>query len=230
MRDFREFRNKFEGLLAAARKKTALARGAPAGRPTGLRELTGFGANPGNLRMFAYAPKDLPPKAPLVIALHGCTQTAVEYDQGTGWSSLADSLGFAVVYPQQQPANNPKNCFSWFLPDNIARGHGEARSIREMVEHAIATFVADRRKVFVTGLSAGGAMASVMLATYPEVFAGGAIIAGLPFGCAFNKHSRPCSPSRVMPRRRLAIACGKLPDIAGRGRKSRYGMAPTIRS
>jgi len=136
--------------------------------------------------MFAYAPKDLPAKAPLVIALHGCTQTSAEYDYGTGWSSLADSLCFAVVYPQQQPANNPKNCFSWFLPGDTARGHGEALSIRDMVEHAIATFAADRRKVFVTGLSAGGAMASVMLATYPEVFAGGAIIAGLPYGCASN--------------------------------------------
>jgi feruloyl esterase len=180
------FRTKFEGLLAAARKKAPHARGARARRPTRLRELTDFGANPGNLRMFAYAPKDLPPQAALVIALHGCTQTSAEYDDGTGWSSLADSLGFAVVYPQQQPANNPKNCFSWFLPDDIARGHGEALSIREMVEHAIATFAADRRKVFVTGLSAGGAMASVMLATYPEVFAGGAIIAGLPYGCASN--------------------------------------------
>ena len=193
MRDFRkvlaplqEFRSKFEDLLAVARKKAARARVAPGYRPTRLRELTGFGANPGNLRMFAYAPEDLPPKAPLVIALHGCTQTSAEYDNGTGWSSLADSLGFAVVYPQQQPANNPKNCFSWFLPGDIARGHGEALSIREMTEHAIATFAADRRKVFVTGLSAGGAMASVMLATYPEVFAGGAIIAGLPYGCASN--------------------------------------------
>jgi poly(hydroxyalkanoate) depolymerase family esterase len=122
----------------------------------------------------------------LVIALHGCTQTADEYNHGTGWSSLADSLGFAVVYPQQEPANNPKNCFSWFLPGDIARGHGEALSIREMVDYAIAKFAADHRKVFVTGLSAGGAMASVMLATYPEVFAGGAIIAGLPYGCASN--------------------------------------------
>jgi poly(hydroxyalkanoate) depolymerase family esterase len=136
--------------------------------------------------MFAYAPEHMPPEAPLVIALHGCTQISDEYDHGTGWSSLADSLGFAVVYPQQQPANNPKNCFSWFLPGDIARGHGEALSIREMVEHAIATFAIDRRKIFVTGLSAGGAMASVMLATYPEVFAGGAIIAGLPYGCASN--------------------------------------------
>ena len=191
MRDFREvlarlraFRSKFEGLLVSARKKAARARVAPARRPTRLRELTGFGANPGNLRMFAYAPEHMPPKAPLVIALHGCTQTSDEYDQGTGWSSLADSLGFALVYPEQQAANNPKNCFSWFLPGDIARGHGEALSIREMVEHAITTFAADRRQVFVTGLSAGGAMATVMLATYPEVFAGGAIIAGLPYGCA----------------------------------------------
>ena len=136
--------------------------------------------------MFAYAPEHMPPQAPIVVALHGCTQTSDEYDHGTGWSSLADRLGFAVVYPQQQPANNPKNCFSWFLPGDIARCHGEALSIREMIEHAIATFAADRRKVFVTGLSAGGAMASVMLSTYPEVFAGGAIIAGLPYGCASN--------------------------------------------
>src|SRR5215472_537461 len=193
MRDFRQalpcfqaFQNKFEGLLVAARKRAARAPVGPAGSPIRLRELTGFGTNPGNLRMFAYAPEHMPPNAPLVIALHGCTQTADEYDHGTGWSSLADRLGFAVVYPQQQPANNPKNCFSWFLPGDITRGRGEALSIRQMIEHAIGTFAADRRKIFVTGLSAGGAMASVMLATYPEVFAGGAIIAGLPYGCARN--------------------------------------------
>ncbi len=97
---------------------------------------------------------------------------------------LADRLGFAVVYAEQQPANNPKNCFSWFLPGDTARDLGEARSIRQMVEHAIAAFGIDRNRIFVTGLSAGGAMASTMLATYPEVFAGGAIIAGLPHGSA----------------------------------------------
>ncbi|HLH96223.1 MAG TPA: PHB depolymerase family esterase [Xanthobacteraceae bacterium] len=136
--------------------------------------------------MFAYTPERLSPMAPLVVALHGCTQTAEEYDNGTGWSSLADNLGVAIIYPQQQPTKNPKSCFSWFLTDDITRGNGEAFSIRRMIEHAIALFGSDRRKVFVTGLSAGGAMASVMLATYPEIFAGGAIIAGLPYGCASN--------------------------------------------
>jgi poly(hydroxyalkanoate) depolymerase family esterase len=93
-------------------------------------------------------------------------------------------VGFLVVYPEQQPSNNPKNCFSWFLPGDTTRDHGEALSIQQMIQYAIETFGTDRERVFVTGLSAGGAMASVMLAIYPETFAGGAIIAGLPYGCA----------------------------------------------
>jgi poly(hydroxyalkanoate) depolymerase family esterase len=177
-------RRKFEGLLEAAREKSAADPAARAARRTVLRELTAFGSNPGNLRMFVHAPERLPSQAPLVVALHGCGQTADDYDCGSGWSALADRLGFAVVYPQQQPANNPKTCFSWFLPGHTARGRGEARSIQQMVEHAIAAFGIDRGRVFVTGLSAGGAMTAVMLATYPELFAGGAIIAGVPYGSA----------------------------------------------
>jgi poly(hydroxyalkanoate) depolymerase family esterase len=183
MTRFHSLRGKFEELLEAARKKSSPARART--EPTAaLREITAFGRNPGNLRMFVHIPERLPTQAPLVVALHGCGQTAGDYDQGAGWSSLADRLGFVVLYPEQQPANNPKNCFSWFLPGDTTRDQGEASSIRQMVEHAIGAFGIDRRKVFVTGLSAGGAMASVMLATYPEVFAGGAIIAGLAYGSA----------------------------------------------
>jgi poly(hydroxyalkanoate) depolymerase family esterase len=177
-------RRKFEDLLEAARKKATRFKKPPAHAKTRLHEVTAFGPNPGNLRMLVHAPERLSSMTPLVVALHGCNQTADEYDYGTGWSALADRLGFAVVYPEQQPTNNPKNCFSWFLPNDISRGHGEALSIRQMVEHALGTFGVDRQRVFVTGLSAGGAMAAVMLATYPEIFAGGAIIAGLPYGCA----------------------------------------------
>jgi poly(hydroxyalkanoate) depolymerase family esterase len=191
MRDFgkamariQDLRRKFESLIETARDKAGHPVEAPAQRSGRLQELTAFGANPGDLRMFVYVPARLLRPAPLVVALHGCSQSAAEYDHGAGWSALADRFGFAVLYPQQQPANNPKNCFSWFLPGDITRDQGEALSIRQMVEHAIVTFGVDRRRVFVTGLSAGGAMASVMLATYPEVFAGGAIIAGLPYGCA----------------------------------------------
>jgi poly(hydroxyalkanoate) depolymerase family esterase len=178
-------RRKFEELLETARKKASDGRTAPTSRQaSALRELPEFGENPGNLRMFVHVPERLPEMAPLVVALHGCDQTAQEYDLGTGWSALADRLGFAVVYPEQQPSNNPKNCFSWFSPSDTTRDSGEARSIQQMIAHATTAFGVDRNRIFVTGLSAGGAMASVMLATYPEIFAGGAIIAGLPYGAA----------------------------------------------
>jgi feruloyl esterase len=177
----RKLRDLFEKRLKAAAGKSARR---PAARPSRLREIASFGSNPGSLRMHAYVPAGIGPSPPLVIALHGCTQTADAYDQGTGWSDLADRLGFIVVFPEQQIANNPKNCFSWFLPADTTRDSGEALSIRQMVGTAVETFGVDRSRIYVTGLSAGGAMASVMLATYPEIFAGGAIIAGLPYGSA----------------------------------------------
>jgi feruloyl esterase len=149
-----------------------------------LQELTGFGSNPGNLRLFVYVPKKLRPRSALVVVLHGCGQSAAGYDLGSGWSMLADELGFVLVYPQQQRSNNAQGCFSWFVPGHTTRDRGEVLSIRQMIARASELFEIDRKRVFVTGLSAGGAMASAMLATYPEVFAGGAVIAGLPYGSA----------------------------------------------
>jgi poly(hydroxyalkanoate) depolymerase family esterase len=153
-------------------------------RTDGLQEVVGFGSNPGNVRMFAYVPERLARSPALVVALHGCTQSAQVYDRGSGWSMLAETHGFVVVYPEQQRSNNPQGCFSWFLPGDTVRDGGEALSIRQMVGDAIRKWGIDRRRVYVTGLSAGGAMASTMLATYPDIFSGGAIIAGLPYGCA----------------------------------------------
>ena len=149
-----------------------------------LQELLDFGSNPGALRGKTYIPEDLPLNAPLVVVLHGCTQTAAGYNHGSGWSSLADRRKFALLYPEQQRSNNANLCFNWFAPHDIRRDAGEALSIREMVEALVTRHGIDRERIFVTGLSAGGAMTSVMLATYPDVFAGGAIIAGLPYGCA----------------------------------------------
>src|SRR5205807_6225695 len=77
-------------------------------------------------------------------------------------------------------------CFNWFNPGDVARGRGEAASIRQMIARMVTEHKIDPRRIYITGLSAGGAMTSVMLATYPEVFAGGAIIAGLPYGIASN--------------------------------------------
>jgi feruloyl esterase len=149
-----------------------------------LTEVTGFGSNPGNLRMLTYLPDDLPGRAALVVVLHGCTQTAASYDTGTGWSELADRHGFALLLPEQRRSNNPLRCFNWFRGQDYARDGGEPESIRQMIERLVAEYGIDPQRIFVTGLSAGGAMTSVMLATHPELFAGGAVVAGVPYRCA----------------------------------------------
>src|SRR5580692_10362232 len=87
----------------------------PSGAPAPLAEAP-FAPNPGNLRMFRYLPRGLKHGAPLVVALHGCGQTASAYDTGTGWSRLADRLGFALLAPEQKAVNNPNTCFNWFAP------------------------------------------------------------------------------------------------------------------
>jgi poly(hydroxyalkanoate) depolymerase family esterase len=156
---------------------------APAGR---LGEVADFGANPGELRLLSCVPRGLKRGAGLVVVLHGCGQTAAGYDQGAGWSELAERFGFALLLPEQRRGNNAGTCFNWFQPDDTTRGHGEAASIRAMIQHMLAHHGLDRGRVFITGLSAGGAFANVMLATYPELFAAGAIVAGLPYGAARN--------------------------------------------
>ena len=91
-----------------------------------LVETEGFGTNPGDLRMFSYVPESLQPAPALVVVLHGCGQTADGYDFGAGWSTLAKHYGFALLMPEQQPANNANGCFNWFNPEDSKRGRGEA--------------------------------------------------------------------------------------------------------
>src|SRR5262249_52300355 len=103
-----------------------------------LTEVTGFGSNPGNLRMWEFVPPGLPTGAPLVVALHGCTESADLYATETGWNELAGRFGFAVAYPEQKSANNFSLCFDWFQVEDIARGQGEALSIAQMVDAMVA--------------------------------------------------------------------------------------------
>jgi poly(hydroxyalkanoate) depolymerase family esterase len=165
---------------------------APAKEPGGaaplpkMRTIVDFGTNPGDLKMLFVEPDGGARRRPLVVVLHGCTQTAESYDASSGWSELADRHDFLVLFPEQKRGNNHQSCFSWFEPGDTQRGRGEVESIRQMISTAIERFGADRRRVFICGLSAGGAMAGAMLATHPELFRGGAILAGLPYGAASN--------------------------------------------
>jgi len=149
-----------------------------------LVELKSFGSNPGNLRCYIHAPAIVQPEAPLVVVLHGCSQTAAGYDTASGWSQIANDLGFVLLFPEQRRSNNLGMCFNWFEPADTARDSGEAHSIHQMIATVGSRWPIDQERIFITGFSGGGAMASAMLATYPEVFAGGAIIAGMAYGVA----------------------------------------------
>ncbi len=187
-----------------------------------LTEVGSFGTNPGNLRMLTYVPPQLPDRAPLVVVLHGCLQTARDYDKGSGWSMLAKRYGFALVYAEQSRANNPNRCFNWFQPHDARRGSGEALSVRQMVTRMRRSHSIDPGRIFITGLSAGGAMTSVMLATYPEVFTGGGIIAGLPYGAAAGM--RQVMSAMKSPRAHTAQQWGDLVRAAS----SHTGPRPTV--
>ncbi len=155
-------------------------------RGPGLVEIGEFGTNPGGLRMLAYTPPRLRRGSPLLVVLHGCGQQAVDFARDGGWMALADQLGAALVLPEQAAENNHARCFNWFRPADARRGRGEALSIRQMVRAGLKRFHADPRRVFVAGFSAGGAMTAALLAAYPNVFAAGAVVAGMPVGTAIS--------------------------------------------
>lgn len=144
-------------------------------------EIMDFGTNPGNLSLFYYVPKTIKQNAPMVVVLHGCSQGATAAAELTGWNKLADEYGFYVMYPQQHFPNNPSHCFNWFKKNEIERGNGECESIKQMVDYMHKKFKTDSSRTFVTGMSAGGAMSVVMIATQPGMFKAAAIFAGGPY-------------------------------------------------
>lgn len=161
-----------------------LTAGSSANAAGTLTQVTSFGSNPGNIQMYEYVPTNLTAGRPLVVVLHGCTQSAADMDSETGWTKWADQMGFALLFPQQQSANNGSKCWNFFVKSDYQRGGGEPLSIKLGIDWSVAHHAIDTNRIFVTGLSSGAAMTNVMLAVYPEVFAAGAPLAGVPFKCA----------------------------------------------
>jgi len=153
-----------------------------------LTEVEYFGTNPGNLTMYTYAPASISKgtKKPLVVVLHGCSQSAQLVSEQTGWNILADQYGFRVMYPQQKAANNPSMCFDWYRAADIDRDKGECASIKQMIDTFEKNYAVDSSGIYVTGLSAGAAMAVVMMSVYPAMFNTGAIFAGGAYKSALN--------------------------------------------
>jgi len=152
-----------------------------------LCEIENFGKNPGNLRMFVYN-KILTPQTPipLIIAMHGCNQDANGFAELSGWNKIAENQELIIIYPQQKWTNNISNCFNWFNHADIDNKNGECFSIYEMINYMKNHYLIDTTRIFITGVSAGGAMGMALLANYPTLFNAGAIIAGGAFGLANN--------------------------------------------
>ncbi len=177
------------------------------------QQVSSFGDNPGDLKMFLHVPSNVPANAPVVVALHGCNQNgkvimgqpgetanatghALAFETDSEWSVLADKFGFIVIYPEQtvrvtsisdsNKVNNDYACFNWagFYGYNFGREQGESKSIKSMIDYVKSNYSVNNNRVYITGLSAGAGMTNTMLAHYPDVFAGGSIMAGLAYGCA----------------------------------------------
>ena len=126
---------------------------------------------------------------PLVVALHGCTQTTGDFAAGTRWNAQAEAQGFIVVYPQQNYYLNNALCWNWATWSNQFRGQGEPSLIAGITSTVRSSYTVNANRIHVTGISAGGAMTTIMAATYPDVFASASVSAG----CEYDGY--PCSTS-----------------------------------
>lgn len=149
-----------------------------------LIEVSDFGSNPGNLKMYKFVPEPEPENAPLIVALHGTSESPQQYSENIGWNRLAQKHGFIVLYPAQTKTNNATLAFRWFSPEDTRRDMGESGSVKQMIDNIRKNHSVDDRRIFVTGFSAGASFATVLCCNYPELFAAGAIMAGTPFRSA----------------------------------------------
>ena len=191
-----------------------------------LKKVTNFGSNPGNLNMYLYKPCHkidtvrYRAHKPLVVALHGCNQNAQSLSQQSAWAKLADNYDFYVVFAEQKRVNNASDCFNWFNEQDITRYSGESGSIKQMIDYMRDTLRIDTTQIFIYGLSAGGAMTSVMMANYPWLFKGAAVFAGAPYKLATGP--REALSAMLNARTKTASEWGELVLKDNPGYKGRY--------
>jgi poly(hydroxyalkanoate) depolymerase family esterase len=157
-----------------------------------------------NYRLFVPERRDSNALVPLVLMLHGCTQNPNDFAAGTQMDRVAGEAGCFVVYPEQSSRANPGACWNWFEHTHQVRERGEPQALVGLVAYLISNYDIDASRVYVAGLSAGGAMAAILGEQYPEVFAAVGVHSGLPSGVARNLpealqamqgHAKPASIS-----------------------------------
>jgi poly(hydroxyalkanoate) depolymerase family esterase len=133
-----------------------------------------------------FVPSNLPNGPGLIIMLHGCTQSPEDFAAGTRMNEVAGAQGFLVLYPEQIRSANVQRCWNWFNPADQRRDQGEPSLIAGMTRAVMAEFKVDKKRVFVAGLSAGGAGAAIMGAAYPDLYAAIGVHSGLACGAAHD--------------------------------------------
>lgn len=169
----------------------------PAAAAASLVEVTGFGDNPGGMRMHVYVPDVRPANPAIVVAMHGCGGSGPGFYSSSEFASLADRHGFIVIYPSAQQQAGFGNCFDTWSDAAKRRGGGsDPVSIVSMITYVEQRYGGDPNRVFATGSSSGGMMTNHMLALYPDVFKAGAAFMGVPFNCFANAADYPPGASR----------------------------------
>jgi poly(hydroxyalkanoate) depolymerase family esterase len=173
---------------AASAQRSAPSARAPGDSEPGQFGRVAFNHQGSSHPYFLYTPSTAAPTGgrPLILMLHGCTQDAQDFARGTRMNTTAETAGALVLYPTQGKKANANGCWNWFRPEDQQAGAGEPALLLAMVQHAMAAQAVDAKRVYVAGLSAGGAMAAVLAQQYPRVFAAVGVHSGLPPGAATN--------------------------------------------
>jgi acetylxylan esterase len=175
----------------------SLALAAGAASAAELKEVTGFGNNPTQLKMHLYVPDKAQARPPILVALHWCTGTGPAFFSGTQFAAQADKYGFVVIYPS---SSHSDKCWDVHSPEALKHdGGGDPAGIVSMVRYVAKNHNGDSTRVYATGHSSGGMMTNVMLGSYPDLFKAGAAFSGVPFGCfaGASRWSSDCATGKI---------------------------------